>query len=228
MTSPAITHPDIQISGDVRIHPRAVIASGVILQAACGCHVAIAPGACVGAGSIIQAHGGNIEIHGGAIIGAGCLIIGQGAIGENACIGYGSTIFQTSVQAAALLPPNSLVGDTSRSGTTTVKTAATQAQTVPHGAQPDPWQEEAPPEKPPNPRGEERQSPVSPPEAVADPIETSPPSVAPEVIPTVAEPPPPETSEKAPVVGQVYINQLLMTLFPHQNPLNTPKESNNP
>lgn len=226
MTSPAITYPDIQISGDVRIHPRAVIAPGVILQAAAGCHVAIAAGACVGAGSIIQAHGGNITIHDGAIIGAGCLIIGQGTIGENACIGYGSTVFQTSVRAAALLPPNSLVGDLSRSGTTVAEQAPTE---ILSGVQPDPWQEEIPPEKPPDPEAEPRRSPSTPPEPVPEPVKTPASVVAPEVMPTVSEAPSSsETREKAPVVGQVYINQLLMTLFPHQNSLNTPKDPNTP
>lgn len=225
MTSSVIPHPDIQISGDVRIHPRAVIAPGVILQAAEGCHVAIAAGACIGAGSIIQAHGGNIEINAGAIIGAGCLIIGQSAVGENACIGYGSTIFQISIRAATLLPPNSLLGDRSRQSPTKV-TEQTHSQSDAAG-QADPWQEvESPPtESPANPHNEERRSPPIPSREVETPSSPT----APEVISTVPESSAPtETTEKTPVVGQVYINQLLMTLFPHQNSLNTSNESNNP
>jgi carbon dioxide concentrating mechanism protein CcmN len=217
VTSPAITHPDIQISGDVRIDPRAVIAPGVILQAAAGCHVAIAPGACIGAGSILQAHGGNIEIHNGAVLGAGCLVIGRCSVGENACIGYGSTIFQASVLAATLLLPHSLVGDPSRQG------AEATTETLTHSPedtkdQQDPWQEENDPDDPPTAA---RRSPPA-------PENSTPPFAEPqtEVIPTAPDlSTTPETKEKTPVVGQVYINQLLMTLFPHQNNLNNLNKS---
>ncbi|WP_198159631.1 hypothetical protein [Picosynechococcus sp. PCC 7003] len=232
MTFQAITHPDIQISGDVRIHPRAVIAPGVILQATEGSYLAIAAGACIGAGAIIQAHGGNIEIHTGAIIGAGCLIIGQCSVGENACLGYGSTLFQTAIAAAAIFPPQSLIGDPSR-----------QATTAPHQAQPpkpaskptaqprDPWQAEdtadqtatafSPPGRSPTSSDPHRPNVQPPPEDV--PPQTEAPNT--EVMPTVPESNlPAESGEKTPVVGQVYINQLLMTLFPHQNSLNSPNQ----
>ncbi|MBV5259782.1 carbon dioxide concentrating mechanism protein [Synechococcus moorigangaii CMS01] len=215
VTSLAITHPDIQISGDVRIHPQAVIAPGVILQATSGYYVAIAAGACIGAGTIIQAHGGNIEIHSRAIIGAGSLVIGQCTVGESACVGYGSTIFQAIVGAAALLPPYSLLGDTSRQGA-----VAVQSPNPPQGPQ-DPWQEEQSPTA--QTSAEKRSPTVS---QDLEPDEAQPSDIKTEVIPTSPETPaPPKTEEKPPVVGQVYINQLLMTLFPHQNSLNSP---NNP
>ncbi|ANV90810.1 hypothetical protein AWQ24_09290 [Picosynechococcus sp. PCC 8807] len=235
VTFQAITHPDIQINGDVRIHPRAVIAPGVILQATEGNYVAIAAGACIGAGAIIQAHGGNIEIHAGAIIGAGCLIIGQCSVGENACLGYGSTLFQTAIAAAAILPPQSLIGDPSRQETTASyqtqpSKPANQSTTQPL----DPWQAEdttnqtattfSPPGRSPTSSGS-RPNVQPPPEAGSPPTET--PNT--EVMPTVPESKESlESGEKTPVVGQVYINQLLMTLFPHQNSLNTPNPPDEP
>ncbi|WP_024546364.1 hypothetical protein [Picosynechococcus sp. NKBG15041c] len=217
MTSPAITCSDIQISGDVRIHPQAVIAPGVILQATAGCYVAIAAGVCIGAGAVIQAHGGNIEIHSSAIVGAGCLILGHCSVGENVCIGYGSTIFQASILAATLLPPNSLVGDTSRSTIAPPPSAPHPGAT---SAEQDPWQAESVPTQP----LDQGRSPTSPVVENATPPETKA-----EVISTTPDLPSPSApTEKAPVVGQVYINQLLMTLFPHQNSLNNLNKPDHP
>lgn len=219
MTSSAAYQQDIQISGDVRIDPSAVIAPGVIIQAAPNSYVAIAAGVCIGMGSILQAGKGSIEIQQGVTLGAGVLIIGAAKIGENTCVGYGTTIFQASVIASQVLPPNSLIGDNSRnpnsqptpSPSPSPKPARTQA-----ASDFDPWNPTPSPQAP---------APVTespPPQSQTNSFKKEP-DPAPKIIPDIV-PSPPEIPEeeakntpKAPVVGQVYINQLLMTLFPHNN-----------
>lgn len=237
---------DVYISGDVRIDSGAVIAPGVVIQAAPNTYVAIAAGVCLGMGSIIQAHQGNIEIQQGAMIGAGVLIIGKSTIGENACIGYGSTIFRASIQAAIVVAPNSLLGDISRSGRGVVEQqtpkpphfrASNQGQTTPPkspAVKPteDPWDApefSTPEQKPSEPPSVEDSSPdkteaVTPPESPPENPPEKDEKIAPEIIqtsPEIQE----ETNQrdlKTPVVGQAYINQLLVTLFPHHPPKSPP------
>lgn len=233
MTAATIYSPDIHISGDVRIDPRAVIASGVILQAAPNSYIAIAAGVCIGAGSIIQAHQGNIDIQAGTIIGAGTLIIGKSSIGENVCIGYGTTIFRASIISATILPPNTLVGDISRQGSSTTNPTFQASNTgTQTSATFDPWQDipevqaEIPVQDPtpeiPN------QASHSPPSA---PVEAPEPTEIFEDIEIVTEPEintqslesleeTKTNNSKPPIVGKAYINQLLTTLFPHQNSIN--------
>lgn len=220
MTSSAAYQQDIQISGDVRIDPSAVIAPGVIIQAAPDSYVAIAAGVCIGMGSIIQAIQGSIEIQQGVTLGAGVLIIGSAKIGENTCIGYGTTIFQASVIARQVLPPNSLIGDNSRN-----PSSQTAPSTPPPSPKPtrtqvasdfDPWNPASSPQA---------QVPVT--ESIPQKPQTNSlekePNSAPKKIPDIVITPPEiskkeaDNTPKAPVVGQVYINQLLMTLFPHNN-----------
>lgn len=105
---------DIFVSGDVTIHESAVVAPGVILQAAPESRIIVEAGACVGMGVILNAYQGNIEIKSGAILGAGVLIIGHGEIGHNACIGSTTTILNTSVEPMTVIPAGSLIGDQSR------------------------------------------------------------------------------------------------------------------
>lgn len=221
MTSSAAYQQDIQISGDVRIDPSAVIAPGVIIQAAPNSHVAIAAGVCIGMGSILQAGQGSIEIQQSVTIGAGVLIIGAAKIGENTCVGYGTTIFQASVIANQVLPPNSLIGDNSRNPSrqappSTLHQQPKQTRTQQAANDFDPWNPTSPPTA---------QVPVttSPPEQSQTNSFKKEPDSTPEIIPDIV-PNSPEVSEKetdnipkAPVVGQVYINQLLMTLFPQNN-----------
>ncbi|GAB1537731.1 hypothetical protein NUACC21_03850 [Scytonema sp. NUACC21] len=105
---------DSYIGGEVIIHPSAVIAPGVILQAAPNSKIIIGPGVCIGMGSILQVHEGTLEIQAGANLGAGSLMVGQGTIGANACIGAATTIFNCSVGSGQVIPPGSVLGDTSR------------------------------------------------------------------------------------------------------------------
>lgn len=105
---------DSYISGEVTIHPSAVLAPGVILQAALNGKIIIGPGVCIGMGSILQVHEGTLEVEAGANLGAGFLMIGQGKIGTNTCIGSATTVFHCSVAPEQVVPPGSILGDTSR------------------------------------------------------------------------------------------------------------------
>ncbi|WP_353932370.1 transferase [Okeanomitos corallinicola TIOX110] len=105
---------DSYISGEVNIHPSAVIAPGVILQAAAKSKIIIGAGVCIGMGSILQVNEGILEIEAGANLGAGFLMVGQGKIGANACIGAATTVFNCSVAPEQVLASGSILGDSSR------------------------------------------------------------------------------------------------------------------
>ncbi len=105
---------DTYISGEVTIHPSAVLAPGVILQAAVNSKIVIGPGVCIGMGAILQVHEGILEVEAGANLGAGFLMVGKGKIGANACIGSATTVFNYSVEPGQVVPPGSILGDTSR------------------------------------------------------------------------------------------------------------------
>ncbi|MBN3871326.1 transferase [Nostoc sp. JL33] len=105
---------DTYISGEVTIHPSAVLAPGVILQAAVNSKIIIGPGVCIGMGAILQVHEGTLEVEAGANLGAGFLMVGKGNIGANACIGSATTVFNYSVEPGQVVPPGSILGDNSR------------------------------------------------------------------------------------------------------------------
>jgi carbon dioxide concentrating mechanism protein CcmN len=102
------------ISGEVIVHPSAVIAPGVILFAAPNSKIIIGAGVCIGMGSVIQVDTGILEIEAGASLGAGFLMVGQGRIGANACIGAATTVFKCSVPSGQVVAPGSILGDQSR------------------------------------------------------------------------------------------------------------------
>ncbi|MEH2024325.1 transferase [Nostoc sp.] len=102
------------INGEVTIHPSAVLAPGVILQAAVNSKIIIGAGVCIGMGAILQVHEGTLEVEAGANLGAGFLMIGKGKIGANACIGSATTVFNYSVEPGQVVAPGSILGDTSR------------------------------------------------------------------------------------------------------------------
>ena len=97
------------ISGEVIIHPSAVIAPGVILQAAPDSKITIGAGVCIGMGSILQVDAGTLEIEAGANLGAGFLMVGKGKIGANACIGAATTVFQSSVAPGQVVAAGSIL-----------------------------------------------------------------------------------------------------------------------
>lgn len=176
---------DIRISGDVEIHPTASLASGVILQAAPEHKIVVGADACVGMGAIINAAQGSVEIGSGAILGAGVLIIGASRIGSNCCIGTSTTIFQSDVAAMVVVEPGSIIGDRSRQ----VEKNSNQ-QSIPRSSQ----------------NGKN----VNGTDKLKDQSAPNSPSVAP-----VDSTPISLNQKKKPVVGQLYINELLVTLFPH-------------
>jgi carbon dioxide concentrating mechanism protein CcmN len=98
------------VSGDVTIHPTAVIASGVLLQADPESHITIGAGVCLGMGTILHAHQGLLEVDAEVTIGAGVLIIGAAKIGASACIGAASTLWNHSIAGGEIVPPLSLLG----------------------------------------------------------------------------------------------------------------------
>ena len=207
---PALNH-DIRVSGDVEIHPTASLAPGVILQAAPNSRIVIGADACVGMGVIINAYQGAIEIGSGAILGSGVLIIGKCKIGDNCCIGTSTTIFQKDVAAMSVVEPGSIIGDASRP----VELGRDNSQN----------------------NGSKTKSPtshlngnsnsasdrisnnrVSEPEVVAKGDRDSA-SVSPDSVESTVQKP------KDSVVGQVYINELLVTLFPHKKGSNSDSQN---
>ncbi|MGK7916707.1 MAG: hypothetical protein AB4038_14375 [Prochloraceae cyanobacterium] len=109
-----VSNPDIYVSGNVTIHPSAAIAPGAILQAAPDSRIVIKEGVCIGMGTILNAYQGTIEIERGTILGAGVLIIGSAKIGSNSSIGAATTIFNASVKSRQIVPAGYLIGDSSR------------------------------------------------------------------------------------------------------------------
>ncbi|MBE9176411.1 hypothetical protein IQ225_15780 [Synechocystis salina LEGE 06155] len=216
------------VSGNVIIHETAVIAPGVILEAAPDCQITIDAGVCIGLGSVITAHAGDVQIQEQAAIAPGCLVIGPVTIGQTACLGSRSTIFQQDIDAQALIPPGSLLINRVVSAQTVTASAPTSdgvtEENSPHPIAPipSPWDNDpsapgtdSPSDKPrasmareTMPAPAQTQIPSNPP-----PRESAP--TAPTVV-TATPLVPEEIKEKPPVVGQVYINQLLLTLFPER------------
>jgi carbon dioxide concentrating mechanism protein CcmN len=136
---------DPYISGEVIIHPSAVLAPGVILQAATNSKIIIGSGVCVGMGTILQVHEGTLEVEAGANLGAGFLMVGQGKIGINACIGSATTVFNCSVAPGQVIPPGSILGDTSRNTSETKQLETSPANppaiSIPAPEEEDYWAE---------------------------------------------------------------------------------------
>jgi len=215
---------DIYVSGDVTIDESAVIAPGTILKAAPNSRIVIGAGVCVGMGTILNACDGAIALEEGATLGAGVLIIGQAKIGKNACIGSATTIFNASIDPIAVIPAGSLLGDASRQAekesdsytverspaSTTPSNTAT-AKKLSQKTILDPWEE---PNNSQNglsaSKSDEKKSPSTESEV---PIEVDRADSQLNIKPA-----------KSPVVGQMYINQLLFTLFPERNAILPPKK----
>ena len=201
-----ILNKDIRISGDVEVHPTASLAPGVILQAAPNSKIIIGADVCIGMGAIINASQGSIEIGSGAIIGSGVLIIGTCNIGNNCCIGTSSTIFQEDVAEMVVIEPGSILGDRSRELDES-KVSNTEAKSSKKT-------KKNKDKKKPNKVETEFNSVSSAPPAVENFYSASPPtSTSVSDVETTAQLP--IERNKKPVVGQLYINELLITLFPN-------------
>ncbi len=207
-----ILNKDIRISGDVKIHPTASLAPGVILQAAPNSRIVIGADVCIGVGAIINACQGSIEIERGAILGSGVLIIGESKIGNNCCIGTSTTIFQANVASMTVVQPGSIIGDISRPAPSSNEP---ESNNIDHQAKAKFGKSD----RPSNGFSANDHTPQKSAPTVNQDLNQSQNSAS---IPQV------ETSfessaqkPKAPVVGQVYINELLVTLFPHNKNLNS-------
>ncbi|WP_017315564.1 LbetaH domain-containing protein [Mastigocladopsis repens] len=191
---------DSYISGEVIIHPSAVLAPGVILQAAPSSKIIIGSGVCVGMGSILQVHKGTLEVEAGANLGAGLLMVGEGKIGANACIGAATTILNCSVEPGQVVAAGSVLGDTSRRIS---ESPALTSETK----QPESSNEPATSVKSDNGTGRQI-------------------DLEEESIPKSS--PPQESQIGSYIYGQESIQKLLVTLFPHKQPLNKPTSDGQP
>ena len=208
------SNSQILMSGDVVVNEGAAIAPGAILQAAPGSRILIAAGACIGMGVILHAREGTLEIATGVILGAGVLVVGAGKIGENACIGAGTTLINPCIEKMQIMAAGSLMGDTSRQAaaeeaTATAPTAAPTSPETPEASTP-PVDRPIEPIEPPQPT---QTPPQTPPETAPEPPES-----------TAAEPPQPGETPTI-LYGQAHINRLLGTLFPHRQAFNRSEEN---
>lgn len=213
------------LSGDVVIHRDAVIAPGVLMLADPGSRIIIGAGVCIGLGAILHAHGGDLTIEAGATLGAGVLIVGAGCIGANTCVGATTTVFNTSIDRGQLIPPASLLGDTSRQISGTPETPILTAEhTVFHSevryAVPAEDAIGAPPPSAPVSTAPEAKAP-----AVTTPTPDTPASSAP--MPEAPPAPEPELSPKAPgsVYGKAHFERLRYHLFSPPPPGSSPADS---
>ncbi|XGV96491.1 MAG: hypothetical protein ACAF41_27635 [Leptolyngbya sp. BL-A-14] len=174
------------VSGDVTIHPTAVIAAGVLLQADPESRIVIGAGVCLGMGAVLHAHQGTLEVDSEVTIGAGVLIIGEGKIGASACIGAASTIWNHSVDRGAIVPPLSLLGMPEQAVIPTAESTPQPTVTAPVS-----------PQEPPNGTVET---------ALTQPATQPAAQPAAEI----------QLSFSTPVYGQENLNRLLSTLLPHR------------
>lgn len=195
----------IYISGEVVVHPSAAIAPGVLLQADPGSRLTIAAGVCIGQGAVLHAHQGILAIEAGATLGSGVLIVGRGTIGSNSCVGAFTTVIDGSIKSNQSVPTYSLIGDVSRQVTLEGQVTAENvpADEVSFG----PPTEEATSEIP---------SPSQPDAAQANTAQSS---------TAKSEAPAPKTM--AQIYGQAYLERIMITMFPHRQPLDdsSPPES---
>ncbi len=194
---PGALHP--HISGDVTIDPGAGIAPGVLLLAEPGSQIWIAAGVCIGMGSILHAHHGPLIIEAGVTLGTGVLVVGTGRIGANACVGSATTLVNCTVAPGQVVPPGSLLGDTSRRIAAEVIEASTiEASTIeataPVPPEPDPWDVEV--------------EPVATPDLTAPPPATTTVTEA-----TTTEAKTTTTTTTTTVYGQAHFNQLMVKIF---------------
>ncbi|NJM71257.1 MAG: transferase [Scytonema sp. RU_4_4] len=198
---------DSYISGEVTIHPSAVLAPGVILQAAPNSKIIIGPGVCIGMGSILQVHEGTLEVEAGANLGAGFLMVGKGKIGANACIGAATTIFNCSVESGQVIAGGSVLGDTSRRISESPMQAEETTQSKSSITEPTSSSTESE-----NGTGRQQGRQRNKEELVSK--SSSPPSSPPD--------PTQDSQISTYIYGQQSIQKLLVTLFPHKQSLNEP------
>ena len=224
MPLPLIQSPsrsEVSVIGEVFIHQGAVVAPGTILQAAPNCRIVIHSGACIGMGTLINAYQGDIEIESGAMLGAGVLIVGQSKIGQNVCLGSCTTVINSSIESGTTIEAGTLIGDTSLQFSEEETKAPKQIKAENNGSSENGHLIADNNQKDNLPQQSEEKKPEFV-EEIEDLWADTPPKVE-EVteIPEIpTKPDTPTETKNAPVVGQVYINQLLCTLFPDRQAFN--------
>ncbi|USR92515.1 hypothetical protein NEA10_07305 [Phormidium yuhuli AB48] len=229
---------DVFVSGDVTIHANAAIAPGVVLQAGPNERIIIADGVCLGLGVVIHAHQGNICVKAGANLGAGVLIVGACTVGPYASIGAASTIINQDIAPDDVVPAGTVLGDRSRPQEAVPPEVSNPAP--PQSEMPSPWdaessetsvhQEDQQPTPPQADSGTPPETsapdPSGPPESPPDSQEAESPNPDP-AIPNVEEAVESEPAVvKRLIYGQVHLNQMLTTLFPHAHHLKSPSNPN--
>lgn len=238
----AIANPSApDLEGQVEVAEGVALSHCVVLDAAPGCRLVLAPGVCVGSGVIIQAVRGDVVIEPGAVLGSGVLIFGAGRIGQNACIGAESTLINPAISSGQVVPPNSLLGDPSQSsGNGTASNPAAFEQTV---LIQDILLQEVPAQEVPIQRtsGQETSAQES---FVQETLSEASPNNAADPSPPIlsndakaeekgasdveleadpadqADSPNPSNGTRPPAHGQKQVQDLLSKLFPHRQPLN--------
>ncbi|WP_414549090.1 transferase [Anabaena sp. CCY 0017] len=243
-------------SGEVTIHPSAVLAPGVILQAAVNSKMIIGPGVCIGMGSILQVSEGTLEVEAGANLGAGFLMVGQGKIGANACVGSATTVFNCSIEPGTVIPPGSILGDTSRQieDTEQLESPTNNGVNTSNEEQPEvensldveeetvmssttisaktywKFKHQSTSSSGSSPTSESQPAPVP---VEPAPVEPQPVEENTNATNSISQEPkssqPPTASPNSignQIYGQVSINRLLVTLFPHRQTLNSPISDN--
>ncbi|MFO8040094.1 MAG: hypothetical protein R6U67_11670 [Sodalinema sp.] len=233
---------DVFVSGDVTIHANAAIAPGVVLQAGQNERIVIADGVCLGLGVVLHARRGDICIKAGANLGAGVLIIGTCTVGPYASIGAASTIIDTDVAADQVLAAGTVLGDRSRPEA--ISDPARSPGRDGDRELPSPWEsqsseasivtEDSSQDSSEDPSENSPDSPEEP----TDLPKSSSPSPKREPDPPPSESPSntsaPEATTKGQsnpavvkrlIYGQVHLNQMLTTLFPHAQHLKSRSSS---
>ena len=100
--------------GDVDIDPSVAIAPGVVIRSESGSRIIVSAGVCIGAGAIIQAYHGDLLLEDGVNLGAGTLILGHGRIGANVCVGSAATVINPALEPNQVIASGALIGDLSR------------------------------------------------------------------------------------------------------------------
>ncbi|MGF1541257.1 MAG: hypothetical protein ACFCU5_12535 [Pleurocapsa sp.] len=218
-----VLNSDIIIHGDVEIHPTASLAPGVILQAAAHHKIFIGANVCVGMGVILNARKGSIRVENGVTLGSGVLIIGESIIGNNACVGTATTIFQASVAPMTVINPGSIIGDISRQLPTQEKTQNTTTEKVDNSVF--------------NNKSNGVNSSKSSTSSIDDQVKTNEVKLANSSSNVKANSSVELETEQnkdevekqqGSVVGQAYINQLLITLFPHKQSFDSNSKNTTP
>lgn len=226
-----VNHSDVYVSGDVTIDPSAIIAPGVILQSSPDSRIIIGAGACLGMGTLLHASHGTLEVEAGATLGVGTLFVGQGKIGANACIGSATTVYNASVNPNSVIAAGSVIGDTSRQVTVSqvcdpeqVSGAATEeSQTIPPEVTDNTTVTLTEKEALETPQTEEKATATSSTTeegqsaTAISPNSESQTSSAEDSAPASESP---SETPKRPAYGQVYVNQMLLKLFPNNQSVN--------